>query len=98
MSPLYFIRSKKFILIEMHCISFSGLLASKDPNDQKMVDFMVNLWTNFAMFHDPTPDDHSWPAYGTNDVTYIRLKNSEIIYERDTVRDANAEMWIKLLK
>ena len=50
------------------------------------------------MFHDPTPDDHSWPAYGTNDVTYIRLKNSEIIYERDTVRDANAEMWMKLLK
>ena len=86
------------VLIETHCISSSGLLASKDPNDQKMVDFMVNLWTNFAMFHDPTPDDHSWPAYGTNDVTYIRLKNSEIIYERDTVRDANAEMWIKLLK
>jgi len=75
-----------------------GLLASKDPNDSKMVDFMVKLWTNFAIFHDPTPDDQSWPAYGTNDATYIRLKNSEITYTRDEIRDKNTMMWIDLFK
>ena len=55
--------------------------------DDKMVDFMVELWTNFATFHNPTPDDISWPAYGSNGHTYVRLDHSKIIPETDPVRD-----------
>ena len=43
-----------------------------------MVDFMVEKWANFATYHDPTPKDQAWPAYGTKDVTYVRLDNSKL--------------------
>ena len=59
---------------------------------------MTKLWANFATFHDPTPEDHSWPAYGTDDVTYIRLKDSKIIYEKDTVRDEGLQLWKEMLE
>ena len=27
----------------------------KGESDERMIDAMVDLWTNFATFHDPTP-------------------------------------------
>lgn len=48
---------------------------------------MVDLWTNFATYHNPTPDDKSWPAFGINGQTYVRLDHSKIIKETDPERD-----------
>lgn len=58
-----------------------------DDRDQKMIDFMVELWSNFATFHNPTPNSNAWPAYGTNGQTYVRLDDSKIILEPDLARD-----------
>ena len=52
-----------------------------------MVDFMVDKWTNFAIHHNPTPKNNAWPTYGSNGITYVRLDESKIITQRDTVRD-----------
>ena len=66
--------------------------------DQKMVDFMVNLWTNFATYHDPTPLDKSWPSYGSeNQQKYVRLRNSEIIVETEPIRNERLEFWKQML-
>ena len=66
--------------------------------DQKMVDFMVNLWTNFATYHDPTPLDKSWPSYGSeNQQKYVRLQNSEIIVETEPLRNERLEFWKQIL-
>ena len=40
-----------------------------DERDQEMIDFLVELWTNFAIFHNPTPDDNSWPMYAGDHFT-----------------------------
>ena len=61
-----------------------------------MVDFMVDKWANFATYHDPTPKDQAWPAYGTKDVTYVRLDNSKIIAQSDPVRDERLKFWKNL--
>ena len=48
-----------------------------------MIDFLVELWTNFATYHNPTPNDNFWPMYGTNGHTYVRLDDSEINTNHD---------------
>ena len=59
-----------------------------------MVDFMVNLWTNFATYHDPTPINKSWPVYNQeNQQKYVRLRNSEIILGTDQARDQRLTFW-----
>ena len=63
-----------------------------------MIDFMVELWTNFATFHNPTPNGNTWPAYGTKGQTYVRLDNSKIILEADPARDKRLSFWQTLLK
>ena len=61
-----------------------------------MVDFMVEKWSNFATHHDPTPEDHEWPAYGTNGITYVRLDQSKIITENEPHRDERLQFWKKM--
>ena len=69
-----------------------------DDQDQKMIGFMVDLWTNFATFHNPTPNDKSWPAYGINGQTYVRLDSSQILQKPDPVRDERLSFWHKILQ
>ena len=62
--------------------------------DQKMVDFMVNLWTNFATYHNPTPHEKSWPKYNSqNQLKYVRLRDAKIILETDPARDNRLSFW-----
>ena len=48
---------------------------------------MIDKWTNFAIYHNPTPIDNAWPPYGTNGITYVRLEDSKLIVKNDKVRD-----------
>ena len=61
--------------------------------DQNMIDFLVELWTNFATFHNPTPLDNSWPQYGKNGHTYIRLNDSKINTKHDPNVDKRLNFW-----
>ena len=70
-----------------------NFLPEDNIRDQNMVDFMVEKWTNFAIHHNPTPLDNSWPAYGENGVTYVRLDDSKIIAQNDKVRDERLKFW-----
>ena len=54
---------------------------------------MVEKWTNFATYHDPTPTDNAWPAYGSNGITYVRLENSKILVQNDKNRDERLTFW-----
>ena len=63
-----------------------------------MVNKMVDMWTNFAIHQNPTPKDKSWPSYGTNGVTYVRLENSKIIAQNDKSRDKRVAFWQKLFQ
>ena len=69
-----------------------------DERDQEMIDFLVELWTNFAIFHNPTPDDNSWPMYGTNGHTYVRLDNSEINTSHNPQVDERMNFWKKMFE
>ena len=70
-----------------------SLMQEDNLRDQKMVDFMVDKWTNFAIHHNPTPIDNAWPAYGDNGISYVRLEDSKIITQNDKVRDERLEFW-----
>ena len=70
-----------------------SLMQEDNVRDQKMVDFMVDKWTNFAIHHNPTPIDNAWPAYGDNGISYVRLEDSKIITKNDKVRDERLEFW-----
>ena len=73
---------------------FLPVTFAASEEDQKMVDFMVNLWTNFATYHDPTPINKSWPVYNQeNHQKYVRLRNSEIILGTDQARDQRLAFW-----
>ena len=73
---------------------FLPVTFAASEEDQKMVDFMVNLWTNFATHHDPTPINKSWPVYNPeNQQKYVRLRNSEIILGTDQARDQRLTFW-----
>ena len=73
-------------------------LSNENKRDQKMVDFMVDKWANFATHHDPTPKDHSWPQYGNKNVTYVRLDNSKIVTGNDAERDERLLFWKNLFE
>ena len=78
-------------------LNFHGIVISHyDSNDMKMINFMVDLWTNFAKTHDPTPKDHSWPATKSN--SYVILKNSKIDTQSDAFRDSRVQFWRNLAK
>ena len=72
------------------------MLAESNTRDQNMVDFMIDKWTNFAIFHNPTPTDNSWPTYGTNGITYVRLEDSKLIVKNDKVRDDRLTFWSEI--
>ena len=72
------------------------MLAESNTRDQNMVDFMIDKWTNFAIFHNPTPTDNSWPTYGTNGITYVRLEDSKLIVKNDKVRDDRLNFWSEI--
>ena len=59
--------------------------------DSKMIDFMVELWTNFAINHNP---HESWPE--SNDNSYVILDDSKIKLENDPSREERIEFWKKL--
>ena len=61
-----------------------------------MVDFMVEKWTNFAIYHNPIPLDNIWPPYGSNGITYVRLNDSKIIVQNDKVRDDRLRFWTQI--
>jgi carboxylesterase type B len=69
-----------------------------DERDQHMIDFIVELWTNFATHHNPTPKDKSWPAYGVSGQTYVRLEDSKIINQQDPEREKRLQFWKMMLK
>ena len=56
-----------------------------------MIDFMVELWTNFATYHDPTPLDHIWSA--SKDNSYVRLVDSKVIADMDPFREERLQFW-----
>ena len=65
-----------------------------DERDQNMIDFTVNLWTNFATFHDPTPSDKTWlPCEENSSNCYVILDDSKLILERDPKRQKRIDFW-----
>ena len=77
----------------LHRSTQLALLPEDNLRDQSMVDFMVDKWTNFAIHNNPTPSDNSWPAYGTNGITYVRLEASKLIAQSDEIRDDRLKFW-----
>ena len=64
--------------------------------ETKMSDFMVELWTNFAIHHNPTPVDNGWPAYGVGGTTYVRLDDAKLVFELDAEREKRQQFWRSL--
>ena len=79
-------------------VLFENMLNGNTKEDQDMMDFMVDLWTNFAIHHNPTPKDNSWPAYGVKGTTYVRLNHAKINLETDPERNERQKFWKKLMK
>ena len=77
---------------------FENMLNGNTKEDMDMMDFMIELWTNFAIHHNPTPKDNSWPAYGVKGTTYVRLNHAKISLEIDPERTERQKFWKKLLK
>lgn len=69
-----------------------------DEKDQKMVDLMVELWANFATFHDPTPLDGKWKTFADNGGNYVILKNAQILAQTDPDRSSRLDFWKSLNK
>ena len=77
---------------------FTNMLNGNTAEDQEMMDFMVELWTNFAIFHNPTPKDNLWPAYGFKGATYVVLNNAKISLDTDPERTKRQNFWKKIMK
>ena len=74
-------------------VLWANLLNGKADDDQAMMDFMVDLWTNFATYHNPTPQDNLWPAYGVEGTTYVVLNNAQISLKTDPDRATRQKLW-----
>ena len=72
---------------------FTNVLNGLQTEEEaKMSDFMVELWTNFAIHHNPTPVDNAWPAYGVEGTTYVRL-DTKLVFELDAEREKRQQFW-----
>jgi len=47
-----------------------------NPNDEAVTDNMRAMWANFARSGDPSIEDFEWPAYTSENDTYIRIAQS----------------------
>ena len=77
---------------------FENMLNGNTKEDKDMMDFIVELWTNFATYHNPTPKDNSWPAYGVKGTTYVRLNHAKINLEIDPERTERQKFWKNIMK
>ncbi len=77
------------------CRSSLPITILPDENDQKMVDLMVELWTNFATHHDPTPLDHKWSPVDSSN-SYVILKDAQILHEKCPDREKRLAFWKSL--
>ncbi len=59
---------------------------------------MVRLWTNFATYHNPTPDTKEWPSVKGEAANYVRLQESMLITFKDEIRDTRLTFWPKIFK
>lgn len=80
-----------------------------DEADQKMSDVFVDLWANFATFHNPTPSKETldnvelvsdsfqslpqWRPYGDQGTKYVRIKDASIVTEPDDDRNSRIAFW-----
>ena len=70
-----------------------------EERDQAMIDFMVNLWTNFAKHHNPTPINQTWlPCQEKEQNCYVILDDSKIIAQTDENRQRRIDFWKNISK
>ncbi|XP_026318747.1 cholinesterase 1-like [Hyposmocoma kahamanoa] len=65
----------------------------------KLINNVVKLWTNFAKFGDPTPDDSlgaRWPPYTTSEEQYLDIGN-ELVVSSSPDKE-QVEYWEKLFE
>ena len=70
------------------------------PDDMAMSEVMVDLWYNFAKFHNPTPHSGQEPEKGVwkkaskkRDQNYVLLKDGEIKNAQDPELDKRLKFW-----
>ena len=86
-----------FLMFKANLIP-TTLLRSVD--DQRVSDNLINLWTNFATNHNPTPDDNSWPRFDPKDPKYLEIgsKCNNLKYPENHRQRMEAwrEVWEKI--
>ncbi|XP_031343044.1 uncharacterized protein LOC116170681 [Photinus pyralis] len=63
------------------------------PNDRAMVDRMVNMWTNFAIYGNPTPFDEAWKTVKTNDLEYYAIEGPQGGKMSKRLHSKRADFW-----
>ena len=82
------------------------------PEDQEMSRVLVDLWTNFAQFHNPTPPkavlekkgdgaripEMPWKkADAKNPSNYVRFEGGKILDEPDSEFDERMKFWTEVV-
>ena len=59
-----------FMMFTAAALPFSCI---KSADDRRVSENLVNLWTDFASYHNPTPEDKNWTRFDPKDPKYLEI-------------------------
>jgi len=79
-----------FMMFKMNILPFS-LLKSED--DKKVSENLINMWTDFATYHNPTPKDNNWNKFDPKDPKYLEIGSKSNTMKYPESRRERMEEW-----
>jgi len=59
-----------FMMFKAHALPTSFL---KSDDDKRVSEDLINMWTDFATHHNPTPKDNTWTQFDPKDPKYLEI-------------------------
>ena len=86
-----------FMMFKANIFPFSTV---KSDEDKRVSDNLINMWTDFATHHNPTPIDNSWTKFDPKDPKYLEIgsKSNEMKYPESHKKRMEEwkQMWEKI--
>jgi len=82
-----------FMMFKAHALPTSLL---KSDDDKKVSENLINMWTNFATHHNPTPKDNIWTKFDPKDPKYLEIGSKSNIMKYPDSHKKRMEEWRKI--
>ena len=79
-----------FMMFKANIFPFSTV---KSDDDKRVSDSLINMWTDFATHHNPTPINNSWTKFDPKDPKYLEIGSKSNVMKYPESHKKRMEEW-----